>query len=81
MEPMNLFAGQDTQTRRTDFWTQWRKEESSQWEADVEHREPSLVLCDGLEGFGGREAREGGDVCTRITDSRCCSAETSIRAL
>ena len=30
-----------------------------------------MVLCDGLDGWGGREALEGGDVSTLIADSPC----------
>lgn len=45
-----------------------------------QHRELSLVLGDGLEGWGGgvaeREAQEGGHGCIPIADS-CCTAETN----
>ena len=45
------------------------------------HRELSSGLCDDLEGwnggYGGKEAPEGGDVCTCIADSLCCTAETN----
>ena len=52
----------------------------SKWEASAEHRELSSVLCDDLRGGmerGGREAREGGDVCTHAADSLCCTVETN----
>ena len=37
----------------------------SWWEVAVQHREPSLMLCDDLEGWdgGGEEAQEIGDIC------------------
>ena len=39
------------------------------------------MLCDDLEGWdgemGGREAQRGEDICIRITDSLCCTAETN----
>ena len=53
------------------------------------HREPSVVLCDDLEGWAGggggwegdgragMEAMEGGDVCTIMSDSHCCMAENN----
>ena len=28
-------------------------------------------------GVGGREAQEGGDTCTHVADSLCCTAETN----
>lgn len=38
------------------------------------------MLCDdqegGMEG-AGKEAEEGGDVCTHVADSLCCAAETN----
>ena len=49
----------------------------SQWEAAVEHRLLSLMLCDDLEwGVVGREAQEGGDICIRIADSFYCTVKT-----
>ena len=39
------------------------------------------MLCDNLWGCaeeGGREAKEGGDICIHIADSYCCTAETNI---
>ena len=37
----------------------------SQWESEVWHRDPNLVLCNNLEGWdgvgGGREVTEGGE--------------------
>ena len=41
------------------------------------YRGLSLVLCDDLEGWdaGGREVREGGDICIHRADSSC-TAET-----
>jgi len=50
---------------------------NSWWEAVVQHRELSSVLCDGLEGWegrgGGREAQEGRDLhcCTIATNTHC----------
>ena len=42
------------------------------------------MLCDALEGYGGdgvggREAKEGGDICSciHIADSPCCKAEAN----
>ena len=38
------------------------------------------MLCDDLEGWNGgsgREAQEGGDMCTFTADSHCCMAETN----
>ena len=69
MELVNLFAGQDAQTERTDFWTRWGKEKSHQWEAAVERRGLSLVLCDGLEGFGegSSRGRERMYACNSLT--------------
>ena len=41
----------------------------------------NLGLCDNLEGWdgmgGGREAQEGGDICTHMVDSCHCMAETN----
>ena len=37
----------------------------NKWEAVIQNRETSLVLCDNLEGWdgeGGREAQEGGNI-------------------
>ena len=39
------------------------------------------MLCEDLEGWSGvfeREVQEGGDICTLIVDSCCCTAETNI---
>ena len=48
-----------------------------------------MVLCDDLEGWAeggggwegdgraGMEAMEGGDVCTIMSNSHCCMAETN----
>ena len=33
------------------------------------------MLSDDLEGWVGREAQEGRDICLLIADSRCCTAE------
>ena len=40
-------------------------ETDSQWEAAVQHRELSPVLCDNLEGWDGLrgELQERGDIC------------------
>ena len=42
------------------------------------------AICDDLEGLdrdgvweGGREASEGGDICTLMTDSHYCTPETN----
>ena len=39
------------------------------------------MLCDNLEGWDGvvgeREVQEEGDICILMTDSHCCTAETS----
>ena len=42
-----------------------------------------MVLCDDLEGWdggvgNGKKAQEGGDICTHMADSPCCSAETNM---
>ena len=34
------------------------------------------MLCDDLDGLGGRVAQEGGDICIHIADSLCFTAET-----
>ena len=50
----------------------------SQWEAAVQHREITSVLCNDLEGWDGRrEAQEREDICTHIIDSSYCTAETN----
>ena len=36
----------------------------------------SLQIMGGM-GSGGREVREGGDICIHIADSLCCTAETN----
>ena len=48
----------------------------------IKHRELSLVLCDDLEGWdggweGGSRGRGYGDICIRIADSFCSTAETN----
>ena len=51
----------------------------SWWEAAEAHKALSSELCDdlvGWDGGGGREAREGGDVCIYIADP-LCHTETS----
>ena len=50
-----------------------------EWEAALWHRELSAGLCDDLEGrdAGGREAQEGGGICTLIVDPHCGTAETN----
>ena len=35
------------------------------------------MLCDDLDGWGGRVAQEGGDICIHIADSLRCTAETN----
>ena len=51
-----------------------------QWEAATEHREPTLELCDDIEGWdwGGCEgdSRGRGYIYTVMTDSQCGMAET-----
>ena len=53
---------------------------NSWWEAAVLHRELRPVLSGDPEVWkgGGREAPEGGDICTLMADSRCCMAEANI---
>jgi len=45
------------------------------------NREPILARCDELRGVGwlggGREAQMGRDIYTVMTDSHCCTAETT----
>ena len=55
-------------------------ETDSWWEAAVQHRELSLVLCDDLEGWdedevGGR--LKGEDTCVLIVDLPCCTKENN----
>lgn len=55
---------------------------SSWWEVAIQHREPSSVLANDLEGWdgsgmGGRLQREGGDVCICVAESLCGTAETN----
>lgn len=43
-------------------------------------RKLSPVFCADLEGWddgGGRGAREGGDICLNMANSRCHTAETN----
>ena len=50
----------------------------SWWEVAIKHREPSLGLCDDLEGWiRGRETQEEGGICAIKADSHCCCAETN----
>ena len=67
-------------------WDGWMRtavcETDTWWEAALEHRELSSVLyCDLDEweggGGGGRDVQEGGDICTHLADSLCCTAETN----
>ena len=37
----------------------------------------SSVLCDDLEGWGGRGVQEGGDRSIHMADSLSCAAETN----
>ena len=30
-----------------------------------------------MEGWGGREAQEGGNICIHLAESCCCAAETN----
>ena len=42
------------------------------------------MLCDDLDGWNGgsgREAQEGGDMCTFMADSHCCMAKTNTTLL
>ena len=45
----------------------------NQWEAAIETQGPSLVLCDDLEveDIGEKEAQDGGDIYTIMTDLHC----------
>ena len=43
----------------------------------MQHREFRLALCDDLDGWMGREAEEGGDICILMADSHCCTGEAS----
>ena len=51
----------------------------SQWEATL--REPSMALCNDLEGVGWREleghSRGRRDIHIVMSDSHCCTAETN----
>ena len=54
----------------------------SYWEPAVEHREPSLVLCDDLHGWDGVEGMGGkymggGRRCMLIVYSHCHTAGTN----
>ena len=44
---------------------------------DIQHREPSLVLCDQGGGMGGGRQREAQDMYIIMTDSRCGVPETN----
>ena len=51
-----------------------------QGDAAVQGKKLSMVLYDGIGGgMGGvgRDAQEGGDICTVTIDSHCCAAETN----
>lgn len=52
-----------------------------QWEAATEHREPTLELCDDIQGWdwGGYEgvSRGRGYIYIIRTGSHCCVAETN----
>ena len=52
---------------------------TSCWEAAIQHVEPSLALCEDLEGWDGRarEAQEGRAVYTIMTGLLYCMAETN----
>ena len=43
----------------------------------VKRRKLSSVLCDDLEGWGGRGIQEGGDISIHTADSLSCTAETN----
>ena len=54
------------------------------WEVATQHREISSVLCDHLEGWDREGGREGdargrgyGDMCIRMADSLCYTAEAN----
>ena len=51
----------------------------SQW--DLQGNTGNSTQCangleGGCQGWGSREAQEGGDICIHIADSLCCIAET-----
>ena len=58
-----------------------RYKTASYWKVAVQHREPSLVLSDNTEGWGGvggsGEVQEGGDICILMDNSHCCMAEAN----
>ena len=72
--------------RECQEWRKWhqyictiRCKMTSWWEVAVRHREPSLMLCDDLDGWDGggrKEVQERGDTCVLTADSRWCTAET-----
>ena len=76
--------------KETDLWTQQGGEGGVNWESSTETspyvkwiaggKLLSYLLCDVLEGWGwlegGREVREGGDICFLMADS-CCWTETT----
>ena len=48
--------------------------------AALEHKEPSLALCDSLAGgvgWGWGVVQEGGDICILLAESQCWTAETN----
>ena len=76
-------AAIETQTQRTDLWTQRGKERVGQIETvalqDIHYhmlsrqKWESAQCCDNLEGWdemgGGREVQVGGDICKFMADS------------
>ena len=65
---------------RIDICTTTMCKTDNQWEAVVQHRRLSSMLCDDLEGWNGGWQEEGstgrGYIYTHMADSLCCTAET-----
>ena len=72
-------AGRTEKVAMTDIRTMMWKI-ANQWEAAVEHREPSLALCDGLEGWDGSRkegSRWRGYIYLMIADLHCPATATN----
>ena len=69
-------------TRITELREQNCHASTGMWEAAVERRELSPVLCDDLEGWDGvcvcEGGSEGGDIYIHIADSCCCTEKLTI---